>query len=103
MENTAPAPAPAPRQNMRMLRDEYYDTDTFHLMMVRLTDDEKKEMGLDMSFESIRSRWRSIVLALDAHFLDEYYSQETQACRNQWFQKYLDLERHDLPRTLLPL
>jgi hypothetical protein len=96
------------RQNRRILRDEYYDADTATLFKERLTDDDKNMIRRNHLREHafLRGQWATIVLSLSDAYLDEYYSLRVQVQRDQWMQKYLDLESHELsrmPETLLPL
>jgi hypothetical protein len=96
------------RHNRRILRDEYYDTDTSTLLCERLTDDDKNYIRRNnlQQHEFLRDKWNIIVLSLHDNYLEEYYSLRRQTERNQWLKRYLDLETHyidRMPVTLLPL
>ena len=89
-----------------IITNDYYDNETYTMLLNRLTDDDKEYMknNTDETTEIFMvRRWSTIINALPIHYYNQYYSQTTPETRNAWFQKYLDYPTKnilEMPDTL---
>jgi hypothetical protein len=84
------------------ISDDYYDNETYTMLLQTLTDDDKeyianyKENNEEVNNEEVNIknfmfiRWSTIINALPPNYYIQYYSQTTSEDRNAWFQRYLD-------------
>jgi len=92
-----------PLQN---INDSFYDNDTRNILVKTLTigDNEYIQSINENLDKFLLSRWNMIIHSLPGNYILEYSSLPTQELKNKWFQKYIDLESHDMslmPETLL--
>lgn len=80
------------------ISDDYYDLETYNLVLNTLTD-EDKEM-LQSKNESLAlflvRRWRTIINSFPENYYNQYSSKTTPQDRNEWFKKYLDYPTKDI-------
>ena len=80
------------------ISDDYYDTDTYQLLLNTLNDDDSDY--INNSKETITfllfKRWRTIICSLSDNYYQQYNSKTTPQARNEWFKKYLDYPTKDI-------
>ena len=83
------------------ITSEYYDEDTFNMMLKRCSYEEVDEQFLIQNFgetikEATFKRWKTIVNSLPNNYYSQYGSCNTPTERNAWFKKYLDYPTKDI-------
>lgn len=71
----------------------YYDTETFNMLLENLTDDDKeyiKNNTDEQTKNNMFKRWTTIINSLPYNYYKQYYLQTNPQDRNTWFKKYLD-------------
>ena len=76
------------------ISDDYYDSETYNMLLKILTDDDREYIENykeKVNIENIMFiRWSNIINSLPHNYYIQYYSQTTSQERNGWFQRYLD-------------
>lgn len=83
------------------ITSDYYDEDTFNMMLECCSYEEVDEQFLIQNFgetikEATFNRWNTIVNSLPNNYYCQYSLCNTPTERNAWFKKYLDYPTKDI-------